>query len=55
MQKSLGSGFAVGERLAFAGDLVDPQAQHGGHVEIMHRYADDVFVGGLQFRDEFIG
>lgn len=29
--------------------LVDPELERGGHTEVMHRYAEDVLIGLLEF------
>ena len=39
----------IGKGLADTRNLVDPELEHRGHSEVMHRHAEDVLIGLLEF------
>jgi hypothetical protein len=50
-----GGSVDVGEGLAGAADLVDPELEDGGHAEVVHGSGDDELVGFEELVDEGVG
>src|ERR1700744_3562214 len=50
--QAFGRSVRIGKGLADSRNLVDPELQHRGHTEVMHRDAEYVLIGLLQFGEE---